>query len=119
MKGRLKSQRYRMKTSRLLMLAAFTLSCVWGQNVDWPVIGGDLGSTRYSKLTQITPANVGKLVRAWTYDTGDPGGGFRGTEATPIVVNGLMYFSTPGGFEVALDAATGKEAWKYDLKQVT
>jgi quinoprotein glucose dehydrogenase len=74
---------------------------------------------RYSPLSQITPANVSKLVRAWTYDMGEPGGGFRGTEATPIVVNGIMYFSTPGGKEVALNAATGAEVWKYDLKEVT
>lgn len=89
------------------------------QSADWPVIGGDLGSTRYSKLTQITPANVGKLKRAWAYDTGDPAGGFRGTEETPIVIGGLMYISTPGGKIVALNAATGKEAWTYDLKEVT
>jgi quinoprotein glucose dehydrogenase len=50
---------------------------------------------------------------------GEPGGGFRGTEATPIVVNGIMYFSTPGGKEVALNAATGAEVWKYDLREVT
>jgi quinoprotein glucose dehydrogenase len=92
---------------------------LFAQSGDWPVIGGDLGSTRYSKLTQITPANVGKLVRAWTYNTGDPGGGFRGTEATPIVVNGIMYFSTPGGYVVALNAATGAAVWKYELKAVT
>jgi len=88
------------------------------QSVDWPVVGGDPGSTRYSKLAQITPANVSKLKRAWTYDMGDPAGGFRGAEETPIVIRGLMYFSTPGGRVVALDGATGKEAWAYELKDI-
>lgn len=108
-----------MRFSLLVLPAVFGFSCLWGQNADWPVIGGDPGSTRYSKLTQITPENVARLKRAWTYDTGDPGGGFRGTEATPIVIGGLMYFSTPGAKVVALNAATGTEVWKYDLKEVT
>ena len=105
--------------TRLTLLTILTASGLAGQSADWPVIGGDLGSTRYSKLTQITPANVGKLTRAWTYNTGDPGGGFRGTEATPIVIGGVMYFSTPGRKVVALNAATGTEVWKYDLTEVT
>jgi quinoprotein glucose dehydrogenase len=108
-----------MRIVRISLLAAFALPVLLGQTGDWPNVGNDPGGMRYSPLTQITPANVGKLVRAWTYDMGDPGGGFRGTEATPIVVGGIMYFSTPGGKEVALNAATGAEVWKYDLKEVT
>jgi len=45
---------------------------------DWPTVGNDPGGMKYSTLTQITPANVNNLVKAWTYDTGDPAGGFRG-----------------------------------------
>lgn len=108
-----------MNILRLSLLATGTLPFLFGQAADWPNVGGDPGSTRYSQLKQITPANVAKLTRAWTYDTGDQAGGFRGTEATPIVVGGVMYLSTPGGKVVALNAATGKEAWKYDLKEVT
>jgi len=107
---------------RILRISLFASSAVCGllaQSGDWPNVGRDPGGMRYSPLSQITPANVSKLVRAWTYDMGEPGGGFRGTEATPIVVNGIMYFSTPGGKEVALNAATGAEVWKYDLKEVT
>src|SRR5580658_4266836 len=107
------------KIIRVALLAASTLPLLLGQGADWPNIGGDPGSTRYSTLKQITPANVANLKRAWTYDTGDAGGGFRGTEATPIVVGGIMYFSTPGRKVVALNAATGVEVWKYDLKDVT
>src|SRR5215472_1104508 len=108
-----------MKLIRLCLLATSAFACLFGQNADWPVIGGDAGSTRYSRLAQITPANVSKLARAWTYNTGDPAGGFRGTEATPIVIGGVMYFSTPGAKVVALNAATGTEVWKYELKDVT
>ncbi len=108
-----------MRILRISALAASALTALLAQSGDWPNVGNDPGGMRFSGLTQITPANVGKLVRAWTYDMGDPGGGFRGTEATPIVVGGIMYFSTPGGKEVALNAATGAEVWKYDLKAVT
>jgi glucose dehydrogenase len=104
---------------RFSLLAASMVLGLAAQTGDWPNVGNDPGGMRYSALTQITPGNVSKLVRAWTYDIGEPGGGFRGTEATPIVVNGVMYFSTPGGKEVALNAATGAEVWKYDLKEVT
>src|SRR5580693_7814624 len=104
---------------RFSLLAASAVLGLSAQSGDWPNVGNDAGGMRYSALTQISPANVGKLVRAWTYDIGEPGGGFRGTEATPIEVGGIMYFSTPGGKEVALNAATGAEVWKYDLKEVT
>lgn len=85
---------------------------------DWASIGGDPGSTKYSPLTQITPANVGQLKQAWTYDTGDRTGGARGWEITPIVVNDVMYFPTSSGKIVALDAKTGKEVWKTELSKI-
>jgi glucose dehydrogenase len=82
---------------------------------DWPNVGGDPGGMKYSTLKQITPANVNKLTTAWTYDTGDPAGGFRGWEITPIVVSNVMYFPTSGKKIVALDGSSGKEIWKTDL----
>src|ERR1700759_4370652 len=83
---------------------------------DWPVLGADNAGTKFSTLSQITPANVNQLKRAWTYDTGDPAGGFRGWEVTPIVVNNLMYFPTSGDTVTALNADTGAVVWKVDLK---
>jgi quinoprotein glucose dehydrogenase len=83
---------------------------------DWYNVGGDEGSTKFSTLSQITPANVTQLKTAWTYDTGDRGGGARGWEITPIVVNGIMYFPTSGGTVTALNADTGAVVWKNDLK---
>jgi quinoprotein glucose dehydrogenase len=84
-------------------------------DADWPNVGNDRGGTRYSKLAQINRNNVRDLKVAWTYRTGDAG---RRTtiECTPIVIDGVMYVSTanPRPKVVALDAATGKEVWKYD-----
>jgi glucose dehydrogenase len=82
---------------------------------DWPTVGNDPGGMKYSTLSQITPANVNKLVKAWSYDTGDPAGGFRGWEITPIVISNVMYFPTSGKKIVALNAQTGQEVWKVDL----
>lgn len=76
---------------------------------DWPLHGLDHTNQRFSPLTQISSANVGGLVRAWTVKTG-----VRGSfQATPIVRDGVMYVSTPFDHVLALDAATGAERWRY------
>ena len=98
---------------------------------DWPSYGNDQGATRYSTLKQITPENVDKLQVAWTYHMrpagyvppplppGLPPGfrltGFSSSQATPIVIKGVMYFPSPYGKVVALDADTGKEIWTYQM----
>lgn len=98
---------------------------------DWPMYSRDLTSSRYSPLTQITRTNVSKLAQAWRYRPAAPAatqaggqeaGGGRGrgrggaagvvAEATPIVVNGVMYLPA-GNKVVALDADTGKEIWSH------
>jgi len=83
------------------------------RNVDWPLYGGNTDNTRYSTLSQITPANVSKLQVAWTYDTRDA---FEGSEmqANPIVIDGVLYATSPKLRIFALDAATGKELWSFD-----
>jgi len=86
---------------------------------DWPAFGNDPGGTKFSPLTQITPANVTALGVAWTYDTGEKGGGFRGWSVTPLVIDNVMYFGTYGGKLVALNAETGVEIWKFDLKTIS
>ena len=92
---------------------------------DWPTYGHDPGGMRYSPLTQITPANVAQLQPAWVYHmkvegaaaSGGRGGagGFASGETTLLVVNGVMYVSTPYGRVVALDPTTGKEKWAFPL----
>src|SRR5579885_1052853 len=103
---------------RVVLFAASLLPAMYAQ-ADWPNPGNDPGGTKYSTLKQITPANVNNLVRAWTYDTGATGGGIRGWEVTPLVIHGVMYFSTMGGKLVALNADTGAEIWTFDGKSVS
>jgi quinoprotein glucose dehydrogenase len=82
-------------------------------NVDWPVFGGNTDNTHYSTLHQITPANVATLQVAWTYATHDE---FKGSEmqANPIVIDGVLYATSPKLRVFALDAATGRELWSFD-----
>jgi quinoprotein glucose dehydrogenase len=81
--------------------------------VDWPVYRGDPKGNQYSPLAEIHAANVHRLERAWEYKTGDANQ--RSTmHANPIVVEGVMYVTTPSLRVVALNAATGKEIWAFD-----
>ena len=88
---------------------------------DWPSYGRDPGGARTSPLKQITPANVATLTVAWTFRTGEmpPTGRKMSFEATPIVVDGAMYFSTPRGSVIALDPEAGTELWRFDAKVPT
>src|ERR1043165_7907092 len=86
---------------------------------DWPVYGHDVGGARYSPLTQLTRANVSPLQVAGACHTGMPalenlGHRPPALEVTPIVVDGVMYVSTPTGIVAALDPATGTERWRFD-----
>ena len=85
---------------------------------DWPAYGNDPGGARFSPLTVITKYNVRQLAVAWTYHTGQaPSQGRKMSfEATPIVVDGMLYFGTPAGSVIALDPESGTEQWKYDAK---
>jgi len=78
----------------------------------WPMHGG-VDNIRYSPLTQITRDNVARLQVAWTYDSHDA---FKGSEmqSNPVVVDGMLYVTTPTLKVVALDAASGREVWKFD-----
>ncbi len=74
------------------------------------------GGTRFSPLNQIHRDNVAKLRRAWTYHTGELNVGKAppAFEATPLEVDGVLYFTTPSSRVIALDAETGKELWVFD-----
>ena len=80
---------------------------------DWPVYGGNTDNTHFTTLSQISPANVAKLKVAWTYQTRDE---FNGSEmqANPIVIDGVLYATSPKMNVFALDAATGNEIWRFD-----
>ena len=86
---------------------------------DWPAYGRDAGGTRYSPLSQINRGNVGRLKPAWTYRTGAEevkasSSNNAAFEATPILVDGLLYLTTPYNRVIALDPARGREQWTYD-----
>ncbi|MCJ2033968.1 PQQ-dependent dehydrogenase, methanol/ethanol family [Methylobacterium sp. J-068] len=77
---------------------------------DWPAVGQDLGETRFSKLDQINTTSIKKLGLAWSYDLEST----RGVEATPLVVDGVMYVSASWSIVHAIDARTGKRLWTFD-----
>lgn len=77
---------------------------------EWAASGRDIGGTYYSPLEDINRDNAGKLGFAWEYQLGTK----RGLEATPIVVDGVMYAAGNWGRVYSLDAATGRERWTYD-----
>ena len=85
---------------------------------DWASYGRDGAGSRYSPLTQITRDNVTRLAVAWTYRTGDTARTRRPAkfEATPLMVDGTLYLSTPLGRAIALDPTTGKQRWNYDAQ---
>ena len=78
---------------------------------NWFTAGRDADGTYYSPLAGISASNVDRLGFAWDYDLGNPQ---RGQEATPIVIDGVLYTSGTWGYVYAVDAATGRELWRYD-----
>src|SRR2546421_2966263 len=79
-------------------------------NLDWPAYLGDKGRSLYSPLQQINRSNVAQLKVAWTYDTGDKGE----YQANNLIVAGVLYTASPTRKVIALDAATGRELWKWN-----
>lgn len=87
----------------------------------WPTYGNDPGGTRYSPAKHIDRNNVSQLKIAWTFRTGalphdqelDHKAAF---EATPILVDGKLYLSTPYDHVIALNPVTGEKLWEYDPK---
>ena len=81
---------------------------------EWLALGGDYLMQHYSPLNHINSTNVSDLGFAWAYDVKlEKGNVYRGLEATPIIVDGVLYTSGPWGFVYALDARSGKEIWRY------
>ncbi len=129
--------RYRaLGTGRLLRFFTFALACISGMAGTllalpvlaappasaWEYWGGDPGGQRFSPLAQITPANVGNLMRAWEFHTGDlesrPPAAMARTkfEATPLFVEDSLILCSPFNEVIALDPGTGSVKWRYDPK---
>ncbi len=92
--------------------------CADSSDQEWRFYGHDPGGMRFSPLTQINRSNVQRLQRAWTYDasrnSNNQSARIEPFEATPLMVNGVLYFTTPAGSAIAIDAETGKEIWVFD-----
>lgn len=118
---------------RFIAVCIAAAACVWGcvaetghrppigdsaaAGADWPYYHGNPGGTHYSRLDQIDTRNVAKLAVAWTYDSGDAfgQGPFQSDmEGNPLVVGGRLFFVSPKGRLICLDAETGAERWAFD-----
>lgn len=107
---------------RLLLFVALTYSCsqfatanLFDQKAkntesNWPSYGRDAFEQRHSPLKQIGADNVSELKLDWYFDTGNT----QGLQATPLVIDGVMYVSAAWSVVHALDAKTGKELWRYN-----
>ena len=106
------SSRYFFHIALALGCATFSLNAVADEktSADWPVYLGGKGRNLYSPLDQINRGNVAKLKVAWTYETGDKGE----YQANNLIIGGVLYTASPLRKVIALDAATGRELWKWD-----
>lgn len=111
---------YKLAPAAIALAAVFLISADRGP-VDWAVWGGDPGQTHYSPLSEINTSNVAKLHQAWTWKTGETPLQEYGTrpgmfENTPVMIDGVLYVTSPYNRVVALDPESGAEKWSYDPK---
>ncbi len=106
-----------MRIRSVLFSAAMMLPGLWGQT-DWPAYGHDGANQKYSPLNQINPGNVSQLVQAWVYDTrpNSAARAARPSQATPLVINGVMYVVTAYQSLAAVDPESGKKLWEFSHK---
>lgn len=101
--------------ARLSLIPMLSALLLWSSppahaaNTAWPTVGGDAGHTHFSPLRDIDATNVKRLGLAWEFKTGTR----RVLEATPVVVDGVLYQSGPLGRVWAFDAATGQPRWAF------
>ncbi|MEY3376630.1 MAG: hypothetical protein RL463_940, partial [Bacteroidota bacterium] len=98
--------------SSILLMFAFVMNgCLLEtQEVEWKEYLGGANRNHYSSLTQIDTNNVGGLEQVWEFHTGDTSGQM---QCNPIIANGMLYGSTASIEIFALNAATGKEIWRF------
>lgn len=116
--GRLSSIFMNPSQARRLAVALLLCPYAFAQYRGWAVAGGGTAEgIRFSNLSQVNRTNVKDLRVAWTFDTGDA---FKGSEmqCNPIVVDGVLYATTPKLRVIALDAATGRLLWSFNPFEV-
>jgi len=82
------------------------------QNLDWALHGNDYGEKRFSPLNAINESNIQRLGVSWYTDI--EARSLRGVQATPIVIDGVMYVTGPWNLVMALNAVTGEALWEFD-----
>jgi len=107
---------WRRRATGLLMLAVAAV-----QAAEWRSWGGDPGGAKYSPLRQIDKSNVARLRPAWEFDTKEWSDGSvypsrSAFEATPLVIDNVLYVTSPFSHLFALDAETGRLLWDFDPK---
>lgn len=95
-----------MKPAHLLLFGALA---TLGQSANWTTYSGNDAAHRFSQLANITPANIGQLELKWIYQARI----VEKFQTTPLVQDGVMYFTVPPSDAVAVDAATGVRLWEY------
>lgn len=100
----------------IAFLAAISMtSRAKGAGADWPVYLGDKASSHYSELKQINKRNVRQLEKAWEYRSGDGRKDNRSQiQCNPIILDGVLYATSPQLKLLALNAGSGKEIWRFD-----
>ena len=101
-----------LQQALVLFLTCLVIGCseeLSNQESDWPLYGRDYSNQRYSPLKQINKTNIDQLNLAWKFNTGE-----KATfQTSPIVIDGIMYITTPFNDVVALNAETGNQLWRY------
>jgi quinoprotein glucose dehydrogenase len=109
-----------MKIKSLISIAgiSLTVACNHASQKDynsWPNYGGTKEGTRYSSLTEVDTNNVQQLQVAWVYHTKDADTAHHSQiQCNPIIIDGVLYGSTPQQKIFAVDAATGQEKWVFN-----
>ena len=102
-----------MRIFSLVMIASVAFAQAQDAYRGWQAVGGGTENIHYSSLREINTKNIGSLKVAWTYDSHDayPDSDM---QCNPIVIDGVMYVTTPTLRVAALDAGTGREMWSFD-----
>jgi quinoprotein glucose dehydrogenase len=108
-------------TGACALLLGAALAHAAPKDKGWAYYGGDPGGQKFADLADINRGNVSRLALAWAWRTGEKPLAEYGTspgvfEATPLAIDGVLYFSTPYNRVIALEAASGRELWSNDPK---
>jgi quinoprotein glucose dehydrogenase len=108
-----KTQNPKLRTWAFAAAIVTTAVSANAADQNWPVYLGDAGASHYSTLRQITRENVRQLGPAWTFKTGDATNNSQ-IQCNPLIIDGVLYGTTPRLKLFALEAHTGRELWTFD-----